>query len=412
MSKRRVVITGLGAVSPLGLSVDETWQNVLASQCGVALAECEGIEDNTCKISASVKNFDPIAHDIPAKLVRKTDLFIQYGLAASIQAIKDAGITPHPENAHRYGVALGSGIGGLPLIQYSQDFLRENPPRRFSPMFIPGVIINMLAGHISIEYGLKGPNLAIVTACTTGTHNIGMAARLIAYNDADVMVAGGSEMATCSLGLVGFSAMRALSKRNEEPTKASRPWDSDRDGFVLGDGAATLVLEEYEHAKKRGAKIYAELVGFGMSADAYHMTLPEGIGAEHAMSNALKDAGLSADAVDYINAHATSTPAGDTQELVAIGNVFGEHAKQIPISSTKSMTGHLLGAAGAIEAIFSILALRDQVAPATINLDNPDEAVNGYNLVPHQAQESRINISLSNSFGFGGTNGCLIFKSL
>jgi 3-oxoacyl-[acyl-carrier-protein] synthase II len=347
------------------------------------------------------------------KEARKKDTFIQYGIAAAIEAIKDSGLEVTPENADRIGLAVGSGIGGLPMIAKSTAILLESGPRKISPFFIPGAIINMISGNLSIMYGMRGPNIAVVTACTTGTHNIGLAARTIAYGDADVMVAGGSEMATTKLGVSGFAAMRALSTRNDEPEKASRPWDKDRDGFILGDGAGILILESYEHAVARGAKIYAELVGFGMSADASHITTPhpEGLGASNAMNYALRDAGMNPEEVDYINAHGTSTPLGDELEVLAVKRSFGDHAYQLAVSSTKSMIGHLLGAAGAVEAIFSILAMRDSVAPPTINLDNPSEGCD-LNFVPHQPQEMRIKAALSNSFGFGGTNGSLLFREL
>ncbi len=411
MTKRRVVVTGLGMVTPLGLGVEDAWAAILAGKSGVSHAVCDHIEGNSSQICASVKNFDPTLH-IQPKLARKMDKFIQYGVVAAKQAVVDANIAFDPEKSHRYGVAIGSGIGGLPGMEETFDTLLKQGPRRVSPMFIPSVIINMLAGHLSIEYGLAGPNIAVVTACTSGAHNIGLAARMIAYDESDVMLAGGSEMATCALGMTGFAAMRALSTRNDAPEKASRPWDRDRDGFVLGDGAGVVVLEEYEHAKARGAHIHAELIGFGMSADAFHMTQPNSRGAEMSMKQALADAKLQPADIDYINAHATSTPAGDLTELKAIKEVLGEQACHIPISSTKSMTGHLLGAAGAVEAIFSILAMRDHVAPPTINLDHPDEGTEGLNLVPHHAQNRTINIVMSNSFGFGGTNGTLIFKCL
>lgn len=408
MTKKRVVVTGLGAVSPVGLTVMESWRNISAGQSGITKISRD-IEAKS-QIAGVVKNFD-VSDLLSSKEARKMDLFIQYGIAAAEQAIHDAKLTAAPLDNERIGVLVGSGIGGLPLIEKSHSILLESGPRKMSPMFIPGVIINMLAGHISIRYGFKGPNLAVATACSTGSHSIGMAARAIAYGDADVMIAGGAECASCSLGLVGFSAMRALSTCNDKPEKASRPWDKDRDGFVLADGAGVIVLEEYEHAMQRGAEIYAELSGFGMSADAYHMTLPSGDGAANAIRNALNDAGLNADSIDYINAHATSTQAGDRIELESIKQVLGEHASNVAISSTKSMTGHLLGAAGAVEAIFSILALRDNMAPPTINLDEPD-ADYGLNLVPHTAQERVINTVLSNSFGFGGTNASLVFSRL
>ena len=341
------------------------------------------------------------------------DLFIQYGMIAAMQAITDAGLECTEENAHRIGVAIGSGIGGLTMIEKNYDAIKQSGPRKVSPFFVPGSIINMISGNLSIKYGYKGPNISIVTACTTGTHNIGFSARMIQQGDADVMIAGGAEMATSQLGLAGFSAARALSTRNDNPQAASRPWDRDRDGFVLSDGAGVLILEEYERAKQRGAQIYAELSGFGMSGDAYHMTLPseDGSGAAASMQNAINDAGLNAEQIDYINAHGTSTPAGDRIESLAVEKVMGDAAKKVAVSSTKSMTGHLLGAAGAVESIFALLAIRDQVAPPTINLDNPDEGCD-LNYVPHIAQERRIDVSMSNSFGFGGTNGTLIFQRL
>lgn len=411
--RRRVVVTGLGIISPVGNVVEQAWRNILAGNTGVRNIEHFDVSAYATRFAGLVQDFDPQLFDISVKDARKMDVFVQYGLAAAHQAIKDAGLPSHPENAPRYGVCVGSGIGGLGFIEKNYEALLEAGPRRVSPFFIPGAIINMISGHVSINYGYQGPNLAFATACTTGCHSIGMAARCIAYNDADVMIAGGSEKASTPIGLGGFGAARALSTRNDDPTKASRPWDKDRDGFVLGDGAGVLVLEEYEHAKKRGARIYAELVGFGMSGDAYHMTQPteDGSGAARSMQNALQDARLNIDEVDYINAHGTSTPVGDSAETVAIKLAFQDRAKHIPVSSTKSMTGHLLGAAGAIEAIFSILALRDQVAPPTINLDNPDPACD-LDYVPHHSREMKINAVMSNSFGFGGTNGTLIFKPI
>ena len=410
MSKKRVVVTGLGIISPLGLNVDDTWPKILAGKSSVGLIDHFDASDISCRICSHVKNFDASSY-MSEKEARKKDLFIQYGIAAATEAIKDSGLIVTDENAHRIGLAMGSGIGGLPMIEKCHDVLLESGPRRISPFFIPGVIINMVAGNLSIMYGMRGPNIAVVTACTTGTHNIGLAARAIAYGDADVMVAGGSEMATTRLGVSGFAAMRALSTRNDAPEKASRPWDKDRDGFVLGDGAGVLILESEEHAKKRGAKIYAELVGFGMSADASHITTPhpEGLGAALAMKSALADAHMNPEQVNYINAHGTSTQVGDELEVLAIKRTFGEHAYQLAVSSTKSMIGHLLGAAGAVEAIFSVLAIRDQVAPPTINLDNPSEGCD-LNFVPYQAQPMKIDVALSNSFGFGGTNGTLIFR--
>lgn len=410
MNKQRVVVTGLGMVTPLGVTVDETWKATLAGKSGVHYVEHFDPTDLSSRICATVRHFDPLPY-MPEKDARKRDIFIQYGLVAAVQAFQDSGLAVTEENAHRIGVAIGSGIGGLPMIEKAHGTLLESGPRKISPFFIPSAIINMIAGNLSIMYGFRGPNIAVVTACTTGTHNIGLAARMIAYGEADVMLAGGSEMATTKLGMGGFAAMRALSTRNDAPEKASRPWDKDRDGFVLGDGAGVLVLESYEHAKKRGAKIYAELVGFGMSADASHITTPhpEGLGAAFAMDNALKDAKMNPEQVDYINAHGTSTPVGDELEVLAVKKSFGKHAYDLAVSSTKSMIGHLLGAAGAVEAIYCVLAIKDQVAPPTINLDNPSEGCD-LNFVPHQAQQRVINAALSNSFGFGGTNGSLLFR--
>jgi 3-oxoacyl-[acyl-carrier-protein] synthase II len=410
LSKRRVVITGLGMVSPVGLDVGSTWKAILSGKSGVARIEHFDAYDISCQICSTVKNFDPLLY-MSEKEARKKDIFIQYGIAAAIEAIKDAGLEVTEENADRIGVAVGSGIGGLPMIAKSTAILLESGPRKISPFFIPGAIINMISGIISIMYNMRGPNIAVVTACTTGAHNIGLAARTIAYGDADVMVAGGSEMATTKLGVSGFAAMRALSTRNNDPEHASRPWDKDRDGFILGDGAGIIVLESYEHAKQRGAKIYAELVGFGMSADASHITTPHpgGVGASNAMNYALKDAGLKAEDVDYVNAHGTSTQLGDELEVLAIKRSFGDHAYKLAVSSTKSMTGHLLGAAGAIEAIFCILAIRDGIVPPTMNLENPSVGCD-LNFVPGKAQEMPVTTALSNSFGFGGTNGTLLFR--
>lgn len=412
MSKQRVVVTGLGMVTPLGLNVEDTWKGILAGKSGVGLIEHFDASDISCRICSTVKNFDPLPY-MSEKEARRNDIFIQYGVAAAVQAITDSGLQVTEANADRIGLAVGSGIGGLPMIARSTEILLQSGPRKISPFFIPGAIINMIAGNLSIMYNMRGPNIAVVTACTTGTHNIGLAARMIAHGDADVMIAGGSEMATTKLGVSGFAAMRALSTRNDAPEKASRPWDKDRDGFVLGDGAGMLVLESYEHAKARGAKIYAELAGFGMSADASHITTPhpEGLGAANAMNTALKDAGMSHTDIDYVNAHGTSTPAGDELEVLALKRSFGDHAYKFAVSSTKSMIGHLLGAAGAVEAIFCVLAMRDQIAPPTINLDNPGDGCD-LNFVPHKAQKMRIKATLSNSFGFGGTNGTLLFREL
>ncbi len=414
MSKRRVVVTGMGIISPVGNAVEEAWANIVAGKSGVGLVTHFDVASYPTKIAAEVKGFDPAAY-IPPKDVKKMDPFVQYGMAASIQAFKDCGIQVTEANAARIGVAVGSGIGGLTNIEKAHASIIENnnSPKRVSPFFVPSSIINMISGNLSIMYGLKGPNFAVVTACTTANHNIGLAMRSIQYGDADVMVAGGAEMATTPLGLGGFCAARALSERNDAPEKASRPWDKERDGFVLGEGAGVLVLEEYEHAKKRGAKIYCELIGFGMSGDAYHMTSPpdDGEGARQCMANSLHDASLNPGQVDYINAHGTSTPVGDKGETIAIKRAFGDHAKKVAVSSTKSMTGHLLGAAGGVEAVFSILALRDQVAPPTINLDNPDPECD-LDYVPKAARKMKLEVVLSNSFGFGGTNGTLVFRRL
>lgn len=414
-SARRVVVTGLGMVTPLGNDVKTTWQNIVAGQSGVVLMDKFDIfspemREYKTQIAALVKDFDPTQY-VSQKDLKKMDIFITYGIAAGFQAWRDSGLEIDEINAHRMGVSMSSGIGGITTIEATRDILLKNGPRRVSPFCIPAVLINLLSGHLSIELGLKGPNLAIVTACTTGSHNIGQAARVIAYGDADVMLAGGAEKASTPIGLSGFAAARALSSRNDDPEGASRPWDRDRDGFVLGDGAGALMLEEYEHAKARGANIYAELVGFGMSGDAYHMTSLSEDGAARCIHNALGDAGLSVDAVDYLNAHGTSTPAGDVAESNAIELAFGEHAKRLSVSSTKSMTGHLLGAAGAIEAIFSVLAIRDQVVPPTINLHNVDERCR-LDYTPLVAKERNIDVVLSNSFGFGGTNGSLVFKRI
>ena len=410
MSRRRVVITGMGMLSPLGNDVPSSWQGILAGRSGIGLIEHMDLSAYSTRFGGSVKNFD-VEQYLPAKEARKLDLFIQYGLAASFQAVRDSGLEITDANRERVGVAMGSGIGGLTNIENSCKALIEQGPRRISPFFVPGSIINMVSGFLSIHLGLQGPNYAIATACTTGTHCIGMAARNIAYGEADVMVAGGSEMAASGLGIGGFAAARALSTRNDDPASASRPWDKDRDGFVLSDGAGALVLEELEHAKARGARIYAELIGFGMSADAFHMTSPpdDGAGAARCIRNAIVDARIDAAQVDYINAHGTSTPAGDKAEAAAIRTVFGDHAYDLSVSSTKSMVGHLLGAAGAVEAIFSVLAIRDQVAPPTINLDEPGEGCD-LDFVPHEAKPRTIDIAVSNSFGFGGTNGSLVFR--
>ncbi|WP_295877607.1 beta-ketoacyl-ACP synthase II [uncultured Zhongshania sp.] len=412
MTKRRVVVTGMGMISPLGNSVAETWQNVLAGKSGIALIDRFDVSEFTTRIGGAIKNFD-VADYMAAKEAKRFDPFIHYGVAAAEQALSDSGLEVTESNAQRIGTAIGSGIGGIGLIESSRTIIDKSGPRKLSPFTVPGAIINMVAGVLAIKHNLQGPSIAIATACTTGTHNIGMAARMIAYGDADAMLVGGAEMATTPVGLGGFAAARAMSTRNDDPQAASRPWDKQRDGFVLGDGAGMLVLEEYEFAKRRGAEIHAELLGFGMSCDAFHMTSPpeDGRGAQAAMQNALNDAGLNAEKIDYINAHGTSTVAGDVAESKAIEQLLGAAAAKVAVSSTKSMVGHLLGAAGAVEAIFSILALRDQVAPPTINLDEPDDACT-LNYVPNTAQQRNLAYVLSNSFGFGGTNGSLLFGQL
>ncbi|HSI23768.1 MAG TPA: beta-ketoacyl-ACP synthase II [Methylophilaceae bacterium] len=410
MSKRKVVVTGLGIISPVGNSVAEAWSNIVAGQSGITNITKFDASAFASQVAGEVKGFD-VDQYLSPKESRRMDTFIQYGLAAGIQAVRDAGLEVTDENAERIGVSIGSGIGGLQLIEDTDQVYRESGPRKISPFFIPGTIINMISGNLSIMYGFKGPNIAIVTACTTATHAIGDAARLIEYGDADVMIAGGAEAAITRLAVGGFASARALSTRNDDPATASRPWDTDRDGFVIGEGAGVLVLEEYEHAKRRGAKIYCELAGFGMSADAYHMTSPSesGEGAARCMRNAMKNAGINADEVDYVNAHGTSTPAGDVAETQAVKGYFGDRAKKIAVSSTKSMTGHLLGAAGGIEAVFSTLAVRDQVAPPTINIFNQDPLCD-LDYVPNVARNMKIDVAISNSFGFGGTNGTLVFR--
>ena len=411
-NNRRVVVTGLGMVGPVGLSVKESWENILAGKSGIRPLEHFDVSDYSVKFGGSVWGFD-VTNYLSAKEARKMDPFIHYGVAAAKEAIEDSGIEVTDENAERIGVMVGSGIGGLPGIEKGRQTIDKSGPRRISPFFVPSNIINMISGNLSIMYGMKGPNLAIVTACTTGTHNIGEAARIIARGDADAMVAGGAEMATSPTGLAGFAAARALSTRNDSPETASRPWDKERDGFVLSDGAGVVVLEEYESAKARGATIYAEIIGMGMNGDAYHMTMPSpgGEGAKRCMELALNHAGINADEVDYINAHGTSTPAGDKAETMAAKALFGDHAYKLAMSSTKSMTGHLLGAAGGIEAIFTSLALYEQVAPPTINYTTPDPDCD-LDYVPNEARQMKIDVALSNSFGFGGTNGTLVFKKI
>ena len=414
MKYKRVVVTGLGAISPLGLNVKTSWEAALAGKSGIKKMTAYDASRFSSQIAGTIDGFD-VTQYMPAKEAKKMDPFIHYGIAASSEAIEDAGLEITENNAERIGIAIGSGIGGLPGIEKGHTVFLKGGPRRISPFFVPSNITNMIAGNLSVKYGIKGPNYGIVTACSTGTHNIGDAARMIVYGDVDVMIAGGAEMASSEMGLGGFGAARALSTGfNNDPEKASRPWDSGRDGFVLSDGAGVVVLEEYEHAKKRGAKIYAELVGYGMSGDAFHMTLPaeDGDGARRCMVNALKDAEINPEQVGYINAHGTSTPAGDKIETMAIQRAFGDAAEKLAVSSTKSMTGHLLGAAGGLEAVFAILSIRDQVAPPTINLDDLDPTCAGLDYVPHQARQMQMEYALSNSFGFGGTNGTLIFKHI
>lgn len=412
MSRRKVVVTGLGVVCPTGNTVAEAWSNILAGRSGITRITRFDASSFSSQIAGEVKAFDPAAWLDP-KEARRLDTFIHYGLVAAMQAVQDAGIVATDENAERIGVVIGSGIGGLPMIEDTHEAFMNGGARKISPFFVPGSIINMIAGILSINLGFKGPNLAIVTACTTSTHSIGEAARLIQHGDADVVVAGGAESTVSELGVGGFAAMRALSTRNDDPAGASRPWDRGRDGFVLGEGAGVLVLEDYEHARARGARIYCELAGYGMSADANHMTAPcaDGDGALRCMRNALRDGGIAAEQVHYINAHGTSTPLGDLAETVAVKRCFGDHAPRVAVSSTKSMTGHLLGAAGGVEAVFSVLALRDQVAPPTINLQDPDEGCD-LDYVPNEARAMKIEVAVSNSFGFGGTNGSLIFRTL
>ena len=409
MSRRRVVVTGLGIVSPVGNTVQEAWNNVVAGKSGISRVTRFDPARLSSRIAGEVKGFDISAYLSP-KEARRMDTFIHYGMAAGVQAWRDSGLAVTPENAERIGVNFGSGIGGLPLIEAMHDELKKNGPRRISPFFIPGTIINMIAGNLSILLGAKGPNMAIVTACTTSTHCIGEAGKSIRLGEADVMVAGGAEATVTELAMGGFASARALSTRNDDPAGASRPWDKERDGFVLGEGAGAMVLEEYGHAAARGARIYGELVGYGVSADAYHMTAPaeDGDGAFRCMRNALRDAGIGPDAVDYINAHGTSTQLGDIAETIAVKRLLGDHARRVAVSSTKSMTGHLLGAAGGVEAVFTVLALRDQVLPPTINLHSPDPQCD-LDYVPNAARSTLVRTAMSNSFGFGGTNGSLIF---
>ncbi|MDK2123819.1 beta-ketoacyl-ACP synthase II [Parachitinimonas caeni] len=412
MSKRRVVVTGLGLISPIGNDVATGWKNLLAGQSGVTRITRFDASDLACQVAAEVKGFD-VSQYMTAKDARRMDLFMHYGIAAGLQAVADAGLDAAGYDPTRIGVNIGSGIGGLGLIEDTDGVLRDQGPRKVTPFFIPGSIINMVAGHLSIMKGFKGPSYGIVSACTTGAHCIGDAARIIAYGDADVMVAGGAESAITRLGIAGFAAARALSTRNDDPATASRPWDAGRDGFVMGEGAGVLVLEEYEQAKRRGATIYAELVGFGMSSDAHHMTAPceDGEGAARGMENALRDARLNPDQIDYVNAHGTSTPLGDTAETIAIKRCFGDHAKRLAVNSTKSMVGHLLGGAGGVEAVYSALAIHHQVSPPTINLHEPDPTCD-LDYVANEARSMKIDVAISNSFGFGGTNGTLVFRRI
>jgi 3-oxoacyl-[acyl-carrier-protein] synthase II len=409
-SKRRVVVTGLGVVSPVGIGVDTSWANIVAGKSGITRITKFDPSNFSSQIAGEVKGFD-VSQYIPAKEARRMDGFIQYGLAAAIEAVKDSGIEATEENAERIGVSIGSGIGGLGLIEETNDTYDEGGPRKVSPFFIPGTIINMISGNLSIMFGFKGPNVSIVTACTTGTHSIGDAARMIEYGDADVMIAGGAEAAITELSVAGFASARALSSRNDDPATASRPWDKDRDGFVIGEGAGVMVLEEYESAKKRGAKIYAELVGYGMSADAYHMTAPNMDGPRRSMRNALNNAGINPDQVQFVNAHGTSTPLGDANETNAIKAAFGDHAKNIVVNSTKSMTGHLLGGAGGLESVFTVLSIHHQVSPPTINIFNQDPECD-LDFCANTARDMKIDIALKNNFGFGGTNGSLVFKKI
>jgi len=410
LSRRRVVVTGLGIISPVGNSVAEAWSNVQAGRSGIGRITRFDASTFPSQIAGEVRNFDPATY-LAAKEVRRFDTFIHYGLAAGIDALRDSGIDLEKEDRTMVGACIGSGIGGLPLIEDTHAAYVAGGQRKISPFFVPGSIINMISGQLSIMLGLKGPNLAVVTACTTANHSIGEAGRLIEYGDADVMVAGGAESTVSPLGVGGFCAARALSSRNDDPQAASRPWDKDRDGFVLGEGSGVLVLEEYEHAKKRGARIYCELAGYGMSADANHITAPceDGDGAARCMTNALRNARRSLDEVQYLNAHGTSTPLGDVAETLAVKRCFGDHAKKLAVNSTKSMTGHLLGAAGGIEAVFTALAVQNQISPPTINLHSPGEGCD-LDYVPNVARTMKIDVALSNSFGFGGTNGTLVFS--
>jgi 3-oxoacyl-[acyl-carrier-protein] synthase II len=410
MSKRRVVVTGLGLITPVGIGVKESWANIINGQSGIGKITKFDCSTFPSQIAGQVKNFDPLAY-IPPKDARRMDTFIQFGIAAGIEAFKDSGIEVNDNNSERIGVSVGSGIGGINLIESTSDVFDEGGIRKVSPFFIPGTIINMISGNLSIMLNLKGPNVSIVTACTTGTHSIGDAARMIEYGDADVMLAGGSEAAITELSVAGFSAAKALSSRNDDPETASRPWDKDRDGFVIGEGAGVMVLEEYEHAKRRGAKIYAELSGYGMSADAYHITAPNMDGPRRSIVNALKNANVNTDNVQYINAHGTSTPLGDLNETNAIKASFGDFAKKLVVNSTKSMTGHLLGGAGGIESVFTVLAIHNQISPPTINIFNQDPECD-LDYCANEARSMKIDVALKNNFGFGGTNGSIVFKKI
>ena len=410
MARRRVVVTGLGAISPVGIGVAETWQNIVAGKSGIGRITRFDPSAFACQVAGEVKGFD-VTQYLPPKDARRMDRFVHLGLAAGIEAFKDSGLVVTEQNAERIGVCISSGIGGLPMIEETHSDYLAGGPRKISPFFIPGTIINMISGNLSIMYGLKGPNFSVVTACTTGTHSIGESYRIIEYGDADVMIAGGAESTISPLAVGGFSSAKALSTRNDDPATASRPWDKDRDGFVMGEGSGVLVLEEYEHAKARGAKIYAELTGYGMSADAYHMTAPSTDGPKRSMVNALRNAGLNADQVQYVNAHGTSTPLGDKNETEAIKLAFGDHAKKLVVSSTKSMTGHLLGGAGGIESLFCVLAIHNQIAPPTINVFEQDPECD-LDYCANEARKMKIDVAVNNNFGFGGTNGSLVFRKV
>ena len=410
MAKRRVVVTGLGAITPVGMGVAQTWRNIVAGKSGITRISKFDPSAFACQVAGEVQGFDVTQH-LPAKDARRMDRFVHFGLVAGMEAFMDSGLVVTEQNAERIGVCISSGIGGLPMIEDTHNDYLAGGPRKISPFFIPGTIINMISGNLSIMYGLKGPNFSVVTACTTGTHSIGESARIIEYGDADVMIAGGSEATISPLAIGGFSSAKALSTRNDDPATASRPWDKDRDGFVMGEGAGVLVLEEYEHAKARGAKIYAEVAGYGMSADAYHMTAPSTDGPKRSMANALRNAGLNPDQVQYVNAHGTSTPLGDKNETEALKLAFGDHAKKMVVSSTKSMTGHLLGGAGGIESLFCVLAIHDQIAPPTINIFEQDPECD-LDYCANTARNMKIDVAVNNNFGFGGTNGTLVFRKI